>query len=182
MTLQGIVQGYGGLVATRTMLGVTEAGFFPAATYLLTTWYCRWETQTRMAIFFSAASLAGAFSGLLAFGIQHMDGVGGLGGWRWIFILEGILTVAVGTTLPWTLPDSPATAKFLTPDEREFIRRRLENDAGTASGKVPTNDAFAWANLRGALLDWKIYLGVIVYWGNRYAIPPPLPASLISPN
>lgn len=168
MTLQGIVQGYGGLAATRTMLGVTEAGFFPAATYLLTTWYCRWETQTRMALFFSAASLAGAFSGLLAFGIQHMDGIGGLGGWRWIFVLEGILTVCIGATLPWILPDSPSRASFLTQAEKEFMHRRLEQDAGTKSGKVNVDDGFDWTQIRAALLDWKIYVGVVIYWGNRY--------------
>jgi MFS transporter, ACS family, DAL5 transporter family protein len=55
-------------------------------------WYARHEIQVRQALFFSAASIAGAFSGLLAFGIAHMDGVGGLEGWRWIFILEGIVT------------------------------------------------------------------------------------------
>lgn len=82
MTLQGIVQNYHGLVATRTMLGFAESGFFPAATYLLTTWYCRFEVQTRLSVFFSAASMAGAFSGLLAFGIEKMAGVGGLNGWR----------------------------------------------------------------------------------------------------
>lgn len=82
MTLQGIVQNYHGLVVTRTLLGLTESGFFPAATFLLTTWYCRFEVQTRLSVFFSAASMAGAFSGLLAFGIEKMAGVGGLNGWR----------------------------------------------------------------------------------------------------
>jgi hypothetical protein len=47
-------------------------------------WYARHEAQFRQALFFSAASVAGAFSGLLAFGIAHMDGVGNLAGWRWI--------------------------------------------------------------------------------------------------
>ncbi len=77
MTLQGIVQSYHGLLVTRTMLGLTECGFFPAATYLLTTWYCRYEVQTRLSVFFSAASLASAFSGLLAFAIENMDGIAG---------------------------------------------------------------------------------------------------------
>lgn len=82
MTLQGIVENYHGLIVTRTLLGFTESGFFPAATFLLTTWYCRFEVQTRLSVFFSAASMAGAFSGLLAFGIEKMAGVGGLNGWR----------------------------------------------------------------------------------------------------
>lgn len=74
MTLMGIVKTYEGLLVARFFLGVTEAGFFPAATYLLTIWYKRYEVQRRMAVFYAAASLAGAFSGLLAFGIEHMRG------------------------------------------------------------------------------------------------------------
>lgn len=149
------------------MLGVTEAGFFPAATYLLTTWYCRWEVQTRLALFFSAASLAGAFSGLLAFAIQHMDGIGGLGGWRWIFILEGIFTVIIGASVPWVLPDSPDSAKFLTQAEKDIVNYRLAHDSGTAAGRVGTKEKFQWKYLWEVLTDPKIYLGVVMFWGNR---------------
>ncbi|KAK4942804.1 hypothetical protein LTR10_017564 [Elasticomyces elasticus] len=170
MTLQGIVQNYHGLIITRTLLGLTESGFFPAATYLLTTWYCRFEVQTRLSIFFSAASMAGAFSGLLAFAIEKMDGIAGLGGWRWIFILEGIFTVVIGLSLHWTLPDSPETASFLTPGEKEFIIRRLRQDAGTSAGQVRTNEGFQWRYLRAALSDWKIYFAVIIYWGNSICL------------
>lgn len=82
MTLQGIVQNYHGLIVTRVFLGLAESGFFPAATFLLTTWYCRFEVQMRLSVFFSAASLAGSFSGLLAFAIQKMADAAGLNGWR----------------------------------------------------------------------------------------------------
>ncbi|EXJ82987.1 hypothetical protein A1O3_06804 [Capronia epimyces CBS 606.96] len=170
MTLQGIVQNYNGLIVTRTMLGLAESGFFPAATYLLTTWYCRFEVQTRLSVFFSAASMAGAFSGLLAFAIEKMDGVGGEDGWRWIFILEGILTTMVGCTLPWTLPDSPETASFLSVAEKDFINRRLVQDAGTSAGRVRTRERFQWRYLRAALADWKIYFAVIIYWGNSIVL------------
>ncbi|KAH8666219.1 major facilitator superfamily domain-containing protein [Ilyonectria robusta] len=166
MAMQGIVKNYNQLLVTRTLLGFTEAGFFPAASYLLTTWYPRWEVQTRLAIFFTGASLAGAFSGLLAFAIQHMDGIAGLGGWRWIFILEGILTVLMGCTIPFLLPDSPKAAKFLTLTEKETIISRLQHDAGPASAKTGIDDSFKWAFLKEALLDWKIYLACIIFWGN----------------
>jgi len=89
MTLMGIVQNYAGLLSARIFLGVTEAGLFPGVAYYLTNWYRRDEIQLRQAMFFSAASVAGAFSGLLAFGIGKMDGIAGLHGWQWIFILEG---------------------------------------------------------------------------------------------
>jgi MFS family permease len=89
MTLMGIVHNYAGLLSARIFLGVTEAGLFPGVAYYLTNWYKREEIQLRQAMFFSAASVAGAFSGLLAFAIGKMEGVGGLHGWQWIFILEG---------------------------------------------------------------------------------------------
>ncbi|CAI7645525.1 unnamed protein product [Penicillium pancosmium] len=188
MTCQGLVKNYDHLIVTRVLLGVSEAGFFPAANYLLTTWYCRFELQTRIAIFFSAASLAGAFSGLLAFAIEKMDGVGGYAGWRWIFILEGAATVLIASTLPWTLPDSPNTASFLNAREKEIIITRLEQDTGTSSGIVTNTEKFQWkhsklsgffpytksysdviTSVKEGLLEWKIYVATIVFWGS--AIP-----------
>jgi hypothetical protein len=62
---------------------ICQAGFYPAATFLLTTWYRRCEVQGRLALFYAASSLGGAFSGLLAFAIESLDGVAGLGAWRW---------------------------------------------------------------------------------------------------
>ena len=167
ITLQGIVKNYDHLIITRVLLGVTEAGFFPAATYLLTTWYCRWELQTRMAIFYSAASLAGSFSGLLAFALQNLDGVGGLSGWRWIFIIEGIVTVVAGAVMPFVMPDSPQSASFLTPEEKMLIMDRLQKDIGEAKKADGEREKFRWKYLKAVLLDWKIYLACIIFWGNR---------------
>lgn len=78
MALQGIVQNYHQLVVTRIILGLAESGFGPAAAFILTLWYCRFEIQTRLSIYLSAGALAGAISSLLAFAIENMDGVGGM--------------------------------------------------------------------------------------------------------
>lgn len=121
----GLVHSYEGLIAARFFLGVTEAGIFPAATYLLTIWYKRYELQTRMAISYAAASMSGAFSGLLAYAIEQMDGVSGLAGWKWIFILEGLAPVAVSLVLYFLLPDKPETARFLSQEERNFAVQRI---------------------------------------------------------
>jgi MFS family permease len=169
MTLQGIVKNFHHLLVTRILLGATEAGFFPAATFLLTEWYCRWELQTRMAIFFSAASLSGGFSGLLAFGLQHMEGVGGLAGWRWIFIMEGIVTVVVGFTVPWILPDSPNHAKFLSSKQVSVITVRLGRERGEST-VGEHKEKFKWKYFWAALTDWKIYLAIVIYWGNAISI------------
>jgi MFS family permease len=72
----GLVTNYGGLLAARMALGVAEGGLFPGVTFYITLWYRRHECGLRMAIFFSAATLAGAFGGLLARGIAEMEGVG----------------------------------------------------------------------------------------------------------
>lgn len=166
MTLQGIVQNYSGLIATRVFLGAAESGFFPAATYLLSIWYCRFEVQTKMSVFYSSACIASAFSGLLAFAIEKMRGIGGLGGWRWIFILEGMATVVVGTALALCLPDSPGTARFLTVDERSILTRRLQREYGRAQDGSQEH-SFQWKYLKSCLTDVKLYLAVIIYWGNR---------------
>jgi MFS family permease len=71
----GWTQSYSGLLAGRFFLGVAEAGLFPGVTYLCTTWYLRYEQHFRIALFYTAASLAGSFSGLLAYGIGFMHGM-----------------------------------------------------------------------------------------------------------
>lgn len=71
--------------------GVAESGLFPGVVFYLSMWYKRSEQHYRISLFFSAASLAGAFGGVLAWGIAHMKGVGGYNGWRWIFIIVGAL-------------------------------------------------------------------------------------------
>jgi MFS family permease len=82
--LQGFVQNYSGLLATRFFLGVFETGMFPGAFYLIGMWYRRHEAQKRYSFFFSSTTLAGAFGGLLASAIGKMDGMRGYRGWRWI--------------------------------------------------------------------------------------------------
>jgi MFS family permease len=177
MTLMGLVQGFTGLFVARFFLGMTEAGLFPGVAYYLTQWYRRGEMQFRQAMFFSAASIAGAFSGLLAFGIAKMDGVGNLEGWRWIFILEGIVTVIVAAASFFLLYDYPETAKFLTERERLFVIHRLKYDHNSAnpsetdgeSGRthifVPENHEHGWKYFWAAFKDWQIYLHLILYYG-----------------
>jgi MFS family permease len=112
---QGLVQNYGGLLATRFFLGVFECGMFPGCFYLLSTWYRRHEAQKRFSLFFSSTSLAGAFGGLLASAIGKMDYIRGYRGWRWIFILEGCLTVVLGVIFLFTFPSFPEQAVCTLP-------------------------------------------------------------------
>ncbi|KAL4980300.1 major facilitator superfamily domain-containing protein [Aspergillus desertorum] len=94
--LQCQARSFSGFAICRFFLGLCEGGLFPGIVLYLSGFYRRHELQVRIALFFSAASLSGAFSGLLAATIQQMDGVRGLRGWQWIFILEGLFTVCFG--------------------------------------------------------------------------------------
>ncbi|KAG2413099.1 hypothetical protein HFD88_010658 [Aspergillus terreus] len=111
MTCTGLVKNFGGLMAVRVLLGIFEAGFFPGAIYLCSYWYMPKDLALRISYFYCASALSGAFSGLLAAAIARMDGVGGVEGWRWIFILEGLATVAIGVACFFMLIDTPALSK-----------------------------------------------------------------------
>lgn len=145
-------------------------------------WYCRHEIQFRQALFFSAASIAGAFSGLLAFAISKMDGTAGLEGWRWIFILEGIATVVVAFAAFFLIHDFPDTASFLTEEEKAFVIHRLKyqgqakmtvGDAETqARAQVEQAEEFEWKYVWQAFKDWQIWVNIFVYWGVSVASCP----------
>ncbi|KAK4702076.1 hypothetical protein P7C70_g4146, partial [Phenoliferia sp. Uapishka_3] len=159
MTLMGIVKSYGGLVAARFCLGLAESGLFPGICFYLTMWYKRDEANFRISLFFSAATLAGAFGGLLAFGISKMSGIGGKNGWSWIFIVEGSLTFCVACVSPFVIDDFPEQSRFLSPSEKVFVVQRLKEDQG-ASGEAP----FAWGHLWAAATDWLMYVVLKRVW------------------
>ncbi|KAF7876760.1 hypothetical protein EAF04_001843 [Stromatinia cepivora] len=158
---QGLVQNFGGLLATRFFLGLCEAGMFPGCFYLIGMWYKRSEAQRRYSFFFSSTTLAGAFGGLLASAIGKMDGVRGHSGWRWIFILEGLLTCVVALGFFFLIPSFPEDAKWLTSDERAYVKARLQVDQGrsAAERKITFKDALR------VFKDYKVILGGFMYFG-----------------
>jgi MFS family permease len=157
----GLVHNYQGMLVARWFLGLTEAGLFPGVSYLLSCWYRRGELGIRLAIFFSAAAVAGSFGGLLAYGISKMAGVGGKPGWAWIFILEGLATVLVGIASFWMVPDFPLEAKFLTEQERQRVIERLSKDQQSSAEHEDFKMAYFWESVK----DWKTWTSAVVYMG-----------------
>ncbi|GJN88975.1 hypothetical protein Rhopal_001946-T1 [Rhodotorula paludigena] len=143
MTLMCLVKNYAGLLAARFFLGLAESPLFP---------------NIRIAIFFSSATLSGAFGGILAYGLGQADGVGGLPGWAHIFLWEGLLTFLVALAAPFMIEDFPEDAKMLSPVERKFIIKRLADDIGT-SGE------FRWVHVKNAFKDWRVYIMMLIYIG-----------------
>ncbi|KAF9937008.1 hypothetical protein BGZ67_001730 [Mortierella alpina] len=99
------------------------------------------------------SAVAGAFGGLLAYGISNLQGAGGLRAWQWIFLLEGLFTVACCIIVYLVLPDFPETSTFLSPSEKDLNIKRLKYDAGPA-----TSTAFSWPQFWAAFKDWKVYM------------------------
>ncbi|KAF8825596.1 hypothetical protein HHX47_DHR6000312, partial [Lentinula edodes] len=161
MTVQGLVHNFGGLTGMRWMLGMFEAGLFPGVNYYLSCWYKRSEFGIRAAIFFSAATVSGAFGGLLAAAISKMDGIGGKPAWAWIFILEGLATVIAGALSFFIIQDFPDTAKFLTEAERTVVVRRLQGDDQFSAAGEKLRMKYIYKSI----LDWKTWIGMIVYVG-----------------
>ncbi|KAL8712248.1 MAG: hypothetical protein Q9220_003399 [cf. Caloplaca sp. 1 TL-2023] len=129
--------------------------------YLISMYYRRHELQRRFTFFYCGGILAGSVSGLLAYALANMDGIGGYSGWRWIFIIEGLATVVMAVISKFIIADWPETAKFLTPEERALVVSRTQQDMD-AESKL---DHLSWKSLRLILLDWKIWMGGIMYLG-----------------
>lgn len=123
-----------------------------------------------MAVFYVAASLSGAFSGLLAFAIQKLNKHAGLSGWQWIFLIEGLIPVALSLVIWKLLPDSPETARFLTQAERDFLVKRLADETGSGHGRVTNQDKMDRKFIKAGLTDWKIWCAVVIFWGNTVGV------------
>ncbi|KAI8800996.1 major facilitator superfamily domain-containing protein [Cladochytrium replicatum] len=157
-TCMAAVNSYGSLLAVRLLLGIAEAGLFPGALFYLSFWYRKHEYARRMSWFYSAASGAGAFAALLATGISYMDGAGGVSGWRWVFILEGLPPVVIGVFVWFFLPDFPSNAKFLSEKERKIAVERLKAE-GTDADEIE----FSKTQFIGAVTDIKVWLWMFNY-------------------
>ncbi|KAK8035135.1 hypothetical protein PG993_010130 [Apiospora rasikravindrae] len=150
----GFVQSFGPLIVTRILLGFFEGCQFPAMTLLLCNWYKREELAVRVAYLFIASALSGAFGGLLAWAMLGMDGVRGLAGWRWLYIIEGIITVVWAFLCVYLVPQDYETAYFLNEEEKNLMRLRAEetNAYSGGSGHYDRND------IREAAKDVKSWL------------------------
>ncbi|ERT02929.1 pantothenate transporter [Sporothrix schenckii 1099-18] len=152
------VHNKGGIYATRFLLGVFEAGMFPGVILQMTYWYRPDEMSIRLLYFYCLGSFSGIISGLLAYGFDYASGHGGLSGWQWLFLVEGIITVLIGIAIYFLLPDFPDTAKWLTPREKAFIQARLPPNAPRADELN-----FNLRELTAALKDSRLWLFTFIW-------------------
>ena len=138
VVLTGFVQSATHLYIARFLLGVAEAGFFPGIILYLTYWFRAKERGRAYSLFLISMPLAGLIGA--PFSTLIMDNISwfSLSGWRWMFIIAGILTVVLGIVCFYYLTDRPKDAKWLSSEERNWIMKELENESSMQKEeKVP---------------------------------------------
>ena len=113
----------------RFLLGVAEAGFFPGVVLYLTLWVPRAERARTMALFLTATAVAGVIGAPISGALLSLDGVAGLQGWQWLFIVEAIPALVLAVVVWRRLPDGPEEARFLTPEQRTDLAATLRAEA-----------------------------------------------------
>lgn len=156
----GYAQSFGAVIACRLILGLCEAAFSPCIILYMTTFYRREELGLRICYLYMTIATSGVIGGLLATGLLKMDGLRGLAGWRWLYILEGALTMLVGLVFFFLIADTYEDARYLTEEDKAICRLRDQQEAVFSK-----DEGFSWVEVRKALTDPVIYLSGVAHLG-----------------
>ncbi|MGC1676447.1 MAG: MFS transporter [Candidatus Binataceae bacterium] len=151
------VRGPASFCALRFTLGAAEAGFFPGVILYLTRWFPARQRARAVALFMTAAAVAGIVAGPVSGALLMMHDTLGIAGWQWLFILEGAPAIALGIAVAFRLPDGPEDARWLSEDER---------DALLAMNAREQNAAAVHAyRLADGLKDSRVWMLALIYFG-----------------
>jgi len=182
-TLTGVVHNFAGMVSTRFFLGFVEAAFLPGALLILSKWYTRSELTVRNAILFCGNLISNAFSALIGAGVlSNMQGVLGHAAWRWLFWIEGAITIAVAISAAFILPDLPTNTRGFTEEELQVAQLRMTEDVGEADTDSAEQGVFD--GLMMVLKDPKVYLMMFTFTAyttglsfNAFFVSPHIPTT-----
>ena len=121
-------------VLARFLLGVAEAGFFPGVAFFMTCWFPSRYRGRAMGIFFALGASAGVLVGPVSANLLGLDGWLGIAGWQWVFLAEGLPTLALAALCPFVLRDGPADAAWLAPRECAWLEGKLQGERNSAIG------------------------------------------------
>ncbi len=122
------VVGANSYIAVRILLGVAEAGFFPGMILYLTYWFPSTVRSRMTALFVAAIPLSGIIGAPVSGFLLEMNGVGGMAGWQWMFIVEAIPAIILGFLVPFLLTDRPAQARWLQPEQATWLQKTLDRE------------------------------------------------------
>ncbi|KAI8956618.1 putative MFS transporter [Daldinia sp. FL1419] len=150
------IQTWKQMIALRVLLGISMSGIYPGLTYLISTWYPRREQQTRFAFLQTGEVVILATGGIVNFGLNQLDGKGGIAGWRYMFLVQGLIAIVIGFVTFFWIVDFPEEAHrsfwFLTPEEQELAVARINADR-----KDVEPDPFSWGKVFVHARDPKVY-------------------------
>ena len=151
-----LVRSAGMFSALRLLLGVAEAGFFPGVIFYLTQWVPAGERARTIAAFMTATLSAGIIGGPVSGALLSLDGVAGLAGWQWLFLLEGVPAVVLGVVVLKVLTERPEEADWLPTRQREALIARLREERAAQVSHTHTS--------RAALVNGRLWLLSAVYF------------------
>ncbi|CAE6412546.1 unnamed protein product [Rhizoctonia solani] len=160
--LQASAFDYAGIVTARYFMGLFEAGFGPVIPFYYSLFYLKSEHALRTSFFISAGPLAGAFGGIIAYGVQAIHAK--IGTWRILFLVEGCPTILVGILVLIFLPARPESTKWLSEEERNIATERLQREVQAEARAVN------WDHVRMSLLDYKTWMVSILYQSLNVAL------------
>jgi MFS family permease len=158
-----LVQGEWSFYILRMLLGIAEAGLFPGVMYFLTQWFLVKDRAKAIGYFLLGVVIANVVGAPLGGLLLTLDGLGGLHGWQWMFIIEGLPACLLAIAVWKKLPNKPTDATFLTREEAEELEARIsaEEEAGA--------DAAGNSKLRDIVKDRQILLVVAIYFTEQIA-------------
>ena len=164
------VQGEWSFYTIRVLLGVAEAGLFPALMYMVTLWFAPKDRSVAVGWIYVAPALALVIGNPVGGAFMQMDGFAGLHGWQWLFLLEGLPTIVVGVILWFKLPEKPSDARWLSNDEARILEARAIPDAAHAS--IFSDDWVAALKSPATVLTGLIYfLNQVAFVGLVFFTP-----------
>ncbi|SAL60717.1 major facilitator transporter [Caballeronia cordobensis] len=142
----------------RFMLGVFEAGFFPGMIFYLTCWYPAERRGRVMALFLTAVAMAGVLGGPVSgWALNRLDGLHGLQGWQWLFLVEGLPSCLLGVVAYFYLDNNPREARWLSDDEKAVVLHQLERERDPSS-------MFERHGFGGALKSGRTYALALIWF------------------
>jgi MFS family permease len=151
-TCQAATHNPAGLFVCRLFVGVGEAMFGQAMALYLSFWYTKHDYAKRVGLFISAGALAGAFGGLISYGVSSIKH-SRIEQWRILFLIEGCPSVLLAIATFLLMPNRPETTKYLSEDERTLCLTRLNRESMVDSGL-----GIDWKGVKRCLVDWKTYV------------------------
>jgi MFS transporter, ACS family, tartrate transporter len=155
----------------RFLLGAAEAGFFPGMIYYLSLWYPEAQRARAIAAFMTAVPVSGVIGGPLSGVLLSLNGICGLAGWQWLFLIEGLPAILLGVIVLVYLTDHPEAAHWLSPAERHWLVSKLATERAACTAAHPIGTVAALSNPTVWQLGIIFLLAAIGFYGYSFWAP-----------